>query len=307
MKVKLKLNLFKRFEKKKQDIVEEKDEEQIKVRRRGKEVLNGETIEEHEQKKWKRKGSRKNRFEFLKNIFLNKRRIKFNYYVLLFAMILLSTLSVYITSKSYNNKDYENYTSLSVFSVYDDINNLNLEGNDNIFEEKELILENKNQNNVINTNTKINNNVKTNTNIVQKKEETLNFGKPLSGEIQKIYSVDKVIYSKTLEMWKVHNGIDISGRLGEDVVSIEKGTVIKIYDDSFYGKTIVIDHGQGYISSYSNLDDEVYVKVNNVVKKGQKIGKIGSTSIGEIKDNPHIHFMIYKDEQEVDPSSIIYK
>lgn len=307
MKVKLKLNLFKRFEKKKQDIIETKDEEQIKVRRRGKEVLNGETIEEHEQKKWKRKGSRKNRFEFLKNIFLNKRRIKFNYYVLLFAMILLSTVSVYITSKSYRDRDYENYTSLSVFSVYETNDEDTTMEKSDIFEEQELVLENKTKNNVINTNTQINNNVKTSTNTIQKKEETLNFGKPLSGEIQKIYSVDKVIYSKTLEMWKIHNGIDISGKLGEDVVSIEKGTVTKIYDDSFYGKTIVIDHGQGYISSYSNLDDDVYVKVNNVVKKGQKIGKIGSTSIGEIKDDPHIHFMIYKDEQEVDPSSIIYK
>lgn len=50
----------------------------------------------------------------------------------------------------------------------------------------------------------------------------MTFSKPLNGQIQKPYSIDKVIYSKTLELWKTHDGIDISSQIGENVKSIEK-------------------------------------------------------------------------------------
>ena len=78
----------------------------------------------------------------------------------------------------------------------------------------------------------------------------------------------------------------------------------KVYEDSFYGVTVVIDHGQGYKSSYSNLDSDVNVKVKETVTKGKVIGKISNTAIGEIKDDPHLHFTLIKDNQIVDPSYI---
>ena len=140
--------------------------------------------------------------------------------------------------------------------------------------------------------------------IVEKKEEPLVFTKPHNGEISKIYSDDKVIYSKTLEMWKTHDGIDIKGNIGDIVYSVERGKVEKIYEDAFYGVTIVIDHGQGYKTSYSNLSEDTFVDEGDTIKKSQKIGKIGATAIGEIKDNPHLHFMLYKNNVVADPSSI---
>ena len=86
--------------------------------------------------------------------------------------------------------------------------------------------------------------------------------------------------------------------------SIEKGTVEKIYEDSFYGFTVVIDHGQGYKSSYSNLDKSINIKEKQTISKGQIIGKIAKTSIGEIKDEPHLHFTLFKDNNNVDPTYI---
>ncbi|MNP38872.1 Stage II sporulation protein Q [compost metagenome] len=84
---------------------------------------------------------------------------------------------------------------------------------------------------------------------------------------------------------------------------MERGTVEKIYDDSFYGTTVIIDHGQGYKSLYANLDKDVSVKVKQVVKKSDVIGKIGNTAIGEIKDDSHVHVQIFKDGVVIDPSS----
>ena len=109
---------------------------------------------------------------------------------------------------------------------------------------------------------------------------------------------------KTLELWKTHDGIDISAQVGTSVKSIEKGTVEKIYEDSFYGFTVVIDHGQGYKSSYSNLDKSINIKEKQTISKGQIIGKIAKTSIGEIKDEPHLHFTLFKDNNNVDPTYI---
>ena len=62
-----------------------------------KEYNENDLVENGEKKKnWKRKGSKKNLSEFFKNIFLNQRQIKFNYYVLLFAMIILCSGSFYL-------------------------------------------------------------------------------------------------------------------------------------------------------------------------------------------------------------------
>ena len=240
----------------------------------------------------------------LENLFRNKGNLSKGYYVLLFGMLVLGTASVAITFKAYNlfaKEDYDFYEQSSdneennVVSTISSIDENANEGenlvNSNAAEAKRG--ETKGSSNTNTTKTKNKVTVK-----------PLTFSKPLNGQIQKPYSIDKVIYSKTLELWKTHDGIDISSQIGENVKSIEKGTVEKVYDDSFYGTTVVIDHGQGYKSSYSNLNSKVSVKEKQTVTKGQVIGKVSNTSIGEIKDEAHLHFTLFKDNNNVDPTYI---
>ena len=240
----------------------------------------------------------------LENLFRNKGNLSKGYYVLLFGMLVLGTASVAITFKAYNlfaKEDYDFYEQSSdneennVVSTISSIDENANEGenlvNSNAAEAKRS--ETKGSSNTNTTKTKNKVTVK-----------PLTFSKPLNGQIQKPYSIDKVIYSKTLELWKTHDGIDISSQIGENVKSIEKGTVEKVYDDSFYGTTVVIDHGQGYKSSYSNLNSKVSVKEKQKVTKGQVIGKVSNTSIGEIKDEAHLHFTLFKDNNNVDPTYI---
>ncbi len=141
---------------------------------------------------------------------------------------------------------------------------------------------------------------------VEKKIEKLIFCVPIEGTIQKMYSTDKVIYSKTLQQWKTHDGLDIAPTGSKEVKAIERGVIDEIYDDNFYGKTIVIEHISGYKSRYSNLDNNVYVSVGESVIKGQKIGKVGNTSVGEYLDDPHLHFMIFLNDESINPS-YLYK
>ena len=242
--------------------------------------------------------------ECFQNLFRNKGNLSKGYYVLLFGMLVLGTASVAITFKAYNlfaKEDYELYAQNSdneennVVSTISSIDENANEGrnlvNSNAAEAKKNETKSSSNTNITKTQNKVT-------------VKPLSFSKPLNGQIQKPYSIDKVIYSKTLELWKTHDGIDISSQIGENVKSIEKGTVEKVYDDSFYGTTVVIDHGQGYKSSYSNLNSKVSVKEKQTVTKGQVIGKVSNTSIGEIKDEAHLHFTLFKDNNNVDPTYI---
>lgn len=241
--------------------------------------------------------------KYFDNLFRNKNKLSKGYYILLFLMLALGGMSVAITLKAYNlfaKEDYELYADDSVKDE-DSVSTLSKAENVEKVDEKE------NNSSSVTNSAKAKVTTKTTT---KKNTETtstvkpLSFSKPISGEIQKPYSTDKVIYSKTLELWKTHDGIDISSAIGTNVKSIEKGIVEKVYEDSFYGITVVIDHGQGYKSSYSNLDKKVSVKAKQNINKGQVIGKISNTSIGEIKDDPHLHFMLFKDNNNVDPTYI---
>ena len=72
-----------------------------------------------------------------------------------------------------------------------------------------------------------------------------------------------------------------------------------IFADWFrgYGKLVIIDHGSGYTTLYSHLQD-VYVSVGEMVAENQGVGTVGSTgTLGEII----LHFEIRKDGSPINP------
>ena len=239
----------------------------------------------------------------------NRKRLPKSYYFLLIFMIGLATLSLKMVIDENKIQMQEDYAVFNSNDNNANDNNANANDNDNPNMNEINVLNQDESSTNIDTRKEYENIIN---NVEKKLEESvkanevekLKFIKPLDGEISKIYSDDKLIYSKTLEMWKTHDGIDIKCDIGSPVFSIEKGYVEKIYDDAFYGVTVVINHGQGYKSSYSNLNEETKIHKGENIKKGQKIGIVGTTSIGEIKDNPHLHFTLYQDDEIVDPSSI---
>ena len=141
--------------------------------------------------------------------------------------------------------------------------------------------------------------------IAKEKAQELNFCVPLTGEIIKKYSVDNVVYYETLDVWKIHEGIDIKAEEGASISVIESGKVISTKKDPLYGQIIVVEHGQGYKSIYCNLQEEILVKEGDAVKKGTVIAKVGSTAICEKKEGPHLHFEVTKDSKYIDPNTIL--
>ncbi len=128
---------------------------------------------------------------------------------------------------------------------------------------------------------------------------------PVIGNVLKKHSDTELAYSKTMEDWRLHKGVDISSPIGETVRASARGTVSECYTDTACGVTIVIDHGSGLLTRYSNLASTEMVDPGQEVEEGAAIGVIGDTAEFEIADEAHLHFEVIKDGRSVDPKEYL--
>ena len=128
---------------------------------------------------------------------------------------------------------------------------------------------------------------------------------PLEGNIQLKYSMDGLVYSKTLDQYMTHPGIDISAELSTEVRSIADGTVTKVCNDDRYGVTVFVTHDDGLVSVYSNLAEQGLVETGDDVKQGDVVGCVGDTALFESLEEAHLHFEMNKDGNPVDPGEFI--
>lgn len=99
-----------------------------------------------------------------------------------------------------------------------------------------------------------------------------------------------------------HQGIDIAGAYGSNILAADGGTVIYAgYNSGGYGNLVKIDHGNGYVTYYGH-NSSLCVSVGDKVAKGQVIAKMGST--GRSTGN-HCHFEIRKGGTPVNPTNYI--
>jgi murein DD-endopeptidase MepM/ murein hydrolase activator NlpD len=98
-----------------------------------------------------------------------------------------------------------------------------------------------------------------------------------------------------------HTGLDFAGVRGTEVLSVASGVVIWAANRNGYGKTIEIDHGNGYQTRYAH-SDELVVKAGDHVSAGQVIAKMGSTGRASA---PHVHFEVLKDGRQVNPGRFV--
>lgn len=131
------------------------------------------------------------------------------------------------------------------------------------------------------------------------------FIKPVEGEKIKDYSKDNLVYSRTLDEWTTHLGIDFAAEKTDIVKAAADGKVKSIKNDPRYGLTVVIEHENEFESIYSSLLTAEFINVGEEVKQGQTIATVGNTARFEISDETHIHFEIKKDGINVDPNIYI--
>lgn len=94
-----------------------------------------------------------------------------------------------------------------------------------------------------------------------------------------------------------HKGIDIAASIGTSILATKGGQVVTATYSTSAGNYIAIYHGNGTYSYYMHCSS-LSVSIGDKVKKGQIIGKVGSTGIST---GPHLHFAIYKNGNYVNP------
>ena len=95
-----------------------------------------------------------------------------------------------------------------------------------------------------------------------------------------------------------HQGVDYAMAEGSSVFATADGTVREVSDkNSTMGKTIVIDHGNGYRTSYSHL-------LSTLVRRGQKVQRgdvIALSGNSGLSLAPHLHYEVRYNDLRVDP------
>ena len=223
----------------------------------------------------------------------NDKKVPMKYYTLLLLMLALGTISLSNNIKRYNKsnkedfKEYglkeENINKSSTVSASNE--KVYLTAESSIYIADEFVTDAEDVIETISSNSK-------------------NLTLPVQGEIIKEYAMEKLVYSKTLGMWKTHPGIDIKTEIGTDVLSVSDGVVKDILNDDFYGNTVIIEDDI-YLYKYSNLDKDIILNKGENVKQGDIIGKVGLSAKGELQDDSHLHFEILKNNIQINPLDLI--
>jgi septal ring factor EnvC (AmiA/AmiB activator) len=100
-----------------------------------------------------------------------------------------------------------------------------------------------------------------------------------------------------LDTWIINNGIRIKSLLGQNVLSVDKGTVVYAGDFKSYGNVIIIDHSGGFYTVYGNLE-KILVKNDQVVERSAKIGLVG---ISVLTQDASLYFELRRDGAPQDP------
>lgn len=99
----------------------------------------------------------------------------------------------------------------------------------------------------------------------------------------------------------VHQGIDIAAGFGQPVRASADGIVMRAADQGGYGKAVFLAHGFGVTTRYGHLS-KIDVKPGQRVKRGDVIGKVGSTGRST---GPHLHYEVRVDGDAVNPLAYI--
>jgi murein DD-endopeptidase MepM/ murein hydrolase activator NlpD len=121
--------------------------------------------------------------------------------------------------------------------------------------------------------------------------------KPISGSFRGFGGRRHPIYG----YYHFHPAADQSAPYGTRIKAAGAGYVVKVGYDGSSGNNLVINHGNGFTTSYLHAS-VILVKAGQSVKKGDIIAKVGSTGSSTA---PHLHFEVAYNGTPFNPQKIL--
>lgn len=141
---------------------------------------------------------------------------------------------------------------------------------------------------------------------VPKKANNNNFIKPAEGKIITKHSNGELVNWKVTGDWRTHDGVDILAKKNTPVKAVCDGVVTDIKnEEDTWGLCVTIEHKNGFKSVYKGLSDQIQVKLDQNVNSGDVIGTVGNSNKMESNLDEHLHFMLEKDGEWVNPTKYI--
>ena len=112
-------------------------------------------------------------------------------------------------------------------------------------------------------------------------------------------------FHPVLKRYRAHLGTDFAAPTGRNIYAAGDGRIEFIGTQSGYGKTVIINHQNGYKTLYAHQNGfSKDIRQGQMIKKGEHIGYVGSTGLSS---GPHLHFGMYRNGSAVDPLSVLKK
>jgi murein DD-endopeptidase MepM/ murein hydrolase activator NlpD len=104
-----------------------------------------------------------------------------------------------------------------------------------------------------------------------------------------------------LHVSRPHEGIDVSTAMGTPIVAPAAGRVKSAGNESGYGLTVEIDHGNGIVTKYAHCS-RILVRPGQQVTRGMTIAAVGKSGLST---GPHLHYEIHVNGRVVDPLTFV--
>lgn len=127
---------------------------------------------------------------------------------------------------------------------------------------------------------------------------------PVKGNVIINYSMDKMVYFETLDVYKYHPAICIQAEVGTPVVAGATGEVVSITQEPDTGLTVGMRVGAEYVVYYGQLKD-CDLKVGDHVNRGEEFAKVAEPTKYFLIEGSHLHLRLERDEEPVNPLSYL--